>query len=342
MKILVTGAGGFLGTWVVKKLIDSGYQDIVNFSRHNYHHLEALGVKNVKGDLSDKTDVENLLKEYRFDVIFHIAAKAGIWGRKKDYFAINYEGTKNLVDMAKVNGVKKFIYTSTPSVVFYKSPHENSDESTPYPKGFLSHYSKSKRLAEEYVLGQGSESFLVCALRPHLLWGPGDPHILPRLIARAREGKLKIIGDGNNTVDTTYVENAASAHVLALENLSFEFSGRPYFVGDQSPVKLWDFINKILVHAGVEPVNQYISLKMAYFLGMISEFVYRFLGIVSPEPPMTRFLALNLSISHYFNLQQSYAFLGEYQKVTPEEGMRRTFKNSPLKRNKSTENQTSL
>lgn len=330
MKILVTGGGGFLGTTICKKLKEQEHE-VVSFSRNHYIHLDDIEVETVKGDLRKSSDISEAL--IGVDAVIHTAALAGVWGRASDYYSINYEGTKNLVDACKIAGIKFFVYTSTPSVVFGKDDIINGDESIPYPTNYLTDYAYSKHLAEKYVLDEAKNSvgqFNAVAIRPHLIWGPGDPHIIPRIISKARSGKLKIVGNGENLVDIIYVDNAADAHVSALQVLldKNEINGRAYFIGQDEPVKLWEFINKILLYAQVDPVIKKVSFKTAYRVGFIMEKLYRFLGINKPEPPMTRFVATQLAKSHYFNHTSAKTDLSFTPKVSIEEGLKRTFPKS--------------
>lgn len=329
MRILVTGGGGFLGTHIIKELLKNPSFIVTNFSRHSYSHLDELGVPTFKGDLRKKEDVDRALKQ-GFDAVFHVAALAGIWGDYDDYYSINFLGTKNLIDLSKVYGVEKFVYTSTPSVVFNKSDLLGVDEDQPYATVFLNAYSETKTLAEKLVLSANdSKSFLTCAIRPHLIWGPGDPHIFPRLIQKGKLGKLRIVGDGENLVDIVYVENAALAHVQAFNNLkpTSRVCGQAYFIGQERPVKLWDFINQVLSFVKVDPVVRSIDIQSAYRLGWILEKVFKLLGIQKPEPPMTRFVALNLGKSHYFSHAKAKRDFGYSPKITIEEGLKRTFSN---------------
>ncbi len=327
MRILVTGGGGFLGTHIIQELLKNPKYIVTNFSRHTYSHLEDLGVPTIKGDLRNLMDIERALAQ-GFDAIFHVAALAGVWGSREDYLSINYFGTKNLLDAAKAHHISRFIYTSTPSVVFGKDDLMGVDETCPYPKEHLCHYAETKTMAEKLVLQMNDgRDFLTCALRPHLIWGPGDPHLFPRVIQKGKEGKLRQVGDGENLVDIIFVENAAFAHVLAFEHLTpgSRVGGEAYFVGQERPVKLWNFINEILGHVKVDPVIKSIDLDKAYRLGWFLEKTFKILGVQKPEPPMTRFVALNLGKSHYFSHKKAREHFGYYPRVSIEEGMKRTF-----------------
>ncbi|WP_408096405.1 NAD-dependent epimerase/dehydratase family protein [Peredibacter sp. HCB2-198] len=327
MRILVTGGGGFLGTHIIKELLKNSSYIVTNFSRHSYSHLEDMGVPTIKGDIRKREDVEKALSQ-GFDAIFHVAALAGVWGKYEDYYGINYEGTKNLVEVAKALGIQRFVYTSTPSVVFNKDDLMGVGEEQPYATEFLNAYSETKTMAEKLVLAANdNQNFLTCAIRPHLIWGPGDPHLFPRVIQKGKEGKLKIVGDGENLVDIVFVENAALAHVQAFEHLkpNTRVCGQAYFVGQERPVKLWDFINQVLGFVKVEPVMNSIDVTTAYRIGWLLEKVFKLLGIQKPEPPMTRFVALNLGKSHYFSHEKAKRDFGYYPKVSIEEGLKKTF-----------------
>lgn len=327
MRILVTGGGGFLGSHIIKELLKNPSYIVTNFSRHTYPDLEDMGVPTIKGDLRKKEDVDRALDQ-GFDAIFHVAALAGVWGKYEDYLAINYTGTKFLAEGAKARGIQKFVYTSTPSVVFNKGDLLGVGEEQPYATDFLNAYSETKTMAEKLVLSLNDGStFLSCAIRPHLIWGPGDPHLFPRVIQKGKQGKLKIVGDGENLVDIIYVENAAKAHVQAFEHLKSgsPVCGQAYFVGQERPVKLWDFINQVLGFVKIEPVMNSIDVGTAYRIGWVLEKVFKFLGIQKPEPPMTRFVALNLGKSHYFSHEKARRDFGYVPVVSIEEGLKRTF-----------------
>ncbi len=327
MRILITGGGGFLGTHIIQELLKNPTYLVTNFSRHAYAHLEDLGVPTIKGNLCKKEDIERAL-DMGFDGIFHVAALAGVWGKYEDYYNINFLGTKNLLEAARERGISRFVYTSTPSVVFNKGDLLGVGEEQPYATEILNAYSETKTLAEKLVLElNDGKNFMTCALRPHLIWGPGDPHIFPRIIQKGKQGKLKIIGDGENLVDIIYVQNAAVAHVQAFEHLApgSRVCGEAYFLGQERPVRIWEFINQILGYVNAEPVKDVIGIDTAYRLGWLFEKVFKFLGIRKPEPPMTRFVALNLGKSHYFSHAKAKRDFGYEPLISIEEGLKRTF-----------------
>ncbi len=300
MNILVTGGAGFLGRYICRELKSKGH-NVFSFSRNHYDHLDAIDVETKKGSLLNIPDLEYALED--IDAVIHTAAIAGVWGKKEDFYNTNYVGTQNLVDACLKHKIKYFINTSSPSVVFGQEDILGADESIAYPKKYLTHYAHTKAMAEQYVMSKCSDNFFALSLRPHLIFGKDDPHIIPRLVESARANRLKVVGDGQNLVDVIHVENAAHAHVLALEELvqNKNISGNCYFIGQDEPVNLWNFINDILVLKGQEAVVDSISFPRAYKLGAFLEFVYKMIGIYKPEPPMTRFVATQLAKNHYFS-----------------------------------------
>lgn len=327
MRILVTGGGGFLGTHLINELLKNPKYMVTNFSRHSYLHLEEIGVPTIKGDIRKKEDVDRALAQ-GFDTVFHVAALAGVWGDYDEYYSINVTGTKNLIESAKAHGVTRFVHTSSPSAVLGEGNHMGPGEEVPYPAKHLNAYGETKQKAEEIVLAMNDgKNFMTCALRPHLIWGPGDPHIFPRIIQKARQGKLKIVGDGENLVDIIYVENAAKAHVQAMEKLNpgSPVCGQAYFLGQEKPVKIWEFVNIILGQHQIAPPDKSVDYQTAFRAGKFFEFIWKMLGIKKPDPPMTRFVAMNLGTHHYFSHKKAERDFGFHPEISIEEGLRRTF-----------------
>ncbi len=319
---LVTGGGGFVGGAVARLLLQRGVTTRV-FGRHHYPEIEGLGGDCRQGDLGDQEAVVAAMAGV--DAVFHVAALAGIWGSWREFQHTNVLGTSNVVDGCRRAGVPILVHTSTPSVVFAGSDIRAGDEGLPYPSRFLCHYARSKVLAEKLVLAASTRNLRCCALRPHLVWGPGDPHLFPRLLAAGRAGRLKRVGDGGNLVDISYIDNVAEAHLLAAENLAAGGSaaGRAYFISQGEAVNLWQWINELFLRMGIPPVNGSISYLAAYRLGWFLEGLYRLLRL-SGEPRMTRFVAEQLAKSHYFSIERARRDLGYRPRVTTEEGLRRT------------------
>ncbi len=320
-KALVTGGGGFLGSSIVRMLLDRKIT-VRSLQRSDNPDLQKLDVKIIRGDISDRDTVINTAEGC--DVIFHVAARAGVWGDYDDYYQCNVSGTKNIIDACKAHNIQKLIYTSSPSIVFAGEDEENINESTPYADHFLTAYQKTKALAEQLVLAANNETLATVALRPHLIWGPGDPHLVPRIIERAKAGRLRLVGKQNNLVDSTYIDNAALAHILAAEALETNTScaGKAYFISNDEPLPMKDLINMILAAANLSPVTKIIPTKLAYTVGMMMEFIYRIFNLKN-EPIMTRFVAKQLSCAHWYDLTAAKNDLGYQAKVSIDEGMER-------------------
>ncbi len=321
MKALVTGGGGFLGGVIVRLLRERG-DDVRSFARGAYPDLEAAGVEVHRGDLGDAAAVARAVEG--MDVVFHVAALPGVWGPYQDYHRANVTGTENVLAACRAHEVQRLVYTSTPSVVHEGRGIEGGDESLPYASNFSTHYPRTKAVAERMVLAADSEHLSTVALRPHLIWGPGDNHLVPRIVARGRAGRLRLIGNRPNVVDTVYVDNAADAHLAAAHRLApgAPCAGRAYFISNGEPLPLAEITNGILAAAGLPPVTKRIPVPVAIALGGLAELLYRGLRI-RREPPLTRFVARQLSTSHWFDISAARRDLGYEPRVSIEEGLRR-------------------
>jgi len=313
-RVLVTGYGGFLGCSIVRQLCEHGYK-VRGIARGHYPQLEQLGVEAVRASIVDRNAVIEASRNC--DAIIHTAALAGVWGPWRDYYQTNTLATSNLLEAAVTNQVQAFVHCSSPSVTFDAKPQSGIDESTPYPKRWLCFYPQTKALAEIAVLHASKlGSLRTCALRPHLIWGKGDPHLFPRVIERARRGKLRRVGDGRNFIDVVHVENAARAHVQALERLlagDNALNGQALFITDGQPIACWDWISCILDSAKVPVPNRSISYTAAYRIGAILEALY-WTCRIRKEPPMTRFVAAQLALDHYFSIEKARTLIN-YQPV---------------------------
>ncbi len=317
--VLVTGGGGFLGRAIVKQLLQKKIR-VTSFSRTRYQALEQMGAEQIQGDLTDAQAV--MAAVTGMDTVFHVAAKPGLWGSYESYYRVNVTGTRHVIDACRAQGVEKLVYTSSPSVVFNESHMENVDETVPYPDTYLAPYPKTKAMAEKLVRKAAEQGLLAIILRPHLIWGPEDNHLVPGIIKRA--GNLKIVGPADDLVDTIYVDNAAWAHILAAEKLEQnpDLSGRIYFISQDEPVSKWQMANAFLKAAGLPPVKGHVSAGAAYAAGWFFEAVYKVLRI-KKEPPMTRFAARELATSHWFDITRAKKDLGYYPKISTHEGLKR-------------------
>ena len=321
MKILVTGGGGFLGKAIIKLLLESG-ADVRSFSRNFYPQLAELGVAQITGNLTDLAAVAKAVEGC--DLVYHVAAKAGVWGSFDDYYQPNVVGTKNIIQACRDCNIKRLVYTSSPSVVFDGADMEGVDESAPYPDHYHAYYPQTKAEAEQLILAANDVALATVALRPHLIWGPEDNHLVPRILERGRQGALRKIGSRPCLVDTVYIDNAAKAHVQAAEKLAVgsEVAGKVYFISNDEPLPLWDIVNRILAAGDISPVTKTISPALATTAGWVLETFYRMFKL-SGEPRITRFVAQELSTSHWFDLTAAKRDFGYHPEISIEEGLKR-------------------
>ena len=315
----VTGASGFIGGKIAERLLADGRKVRV-LSRRPLPELEAKGAEVILGDLHDIHALERGCLSA--DSVFHVAGRVGVWGPRQEFFRVNVEGTRNLLDAARRAHVPRLIYTSSPSVVYNGGDLRNVNESAPLCVHAPCAYPTSKAAAEHAVLQAHGRDFCTIALRPHLVWGPGDRNVVPRVIALAKSGKLKIVGEGKNQVDLTHITNVVDAHLLAegaLVQPNSPAGGKAYFISNGEPVLLWEWINQVLRGLGVPPLTKHVPLPMAYAAGGMLEAFWRVTGREG-EPPMTRFVAKELATDHYFNISAARRDLAFHPLMTMAEG----------------------
>ena len=324
MKLLVTGGGGFLGQAITQRLVAGGH-DVISYNRGVYSGLAALGARQVQGDLASFNDVAAACRGV--DAVFHVGAKAGAWGSFHEYFDANVRGTWNVIAACRMNNVRTLVYTSTPSVTHRatRPVAGGNEDNTPLADGFKAWYPATKRVAEEHVLAANGPELATVALRPRLIWGPGDNQLLPRLVERARAGRLRFVGDGQNRIDTTFIDNAAQAHVDAFEALhgkpGAKCAGKAYFISNGEPRAISDIINSLLRAAGAPIVDKLLPFRAAYAIGTALELVHNVLPL-KREPMMTRFLAEQLSTTHHYDISAARRDFGYQPKVSTIEGLR--------------------
>jgi nucleoside-diphosphate-sugar epimerase len=318
-RILVTGGGGFLGKAIVRRLVQQGHE-VRSLARSLHPELQALDVTQVQGDIYRPTDVARACDGV--EAIFHVAAKAGIWGSYKSFYNTNFLGTINVLEACRTHNISHLIYTSSPSVVFDGRHMENADETAPYPATYKAYYPRTKALAEQAVVRAARQGLSSIILRPHLIWGPEDNHLVPRILKRGR--KLARIGNLNPLVDTVYIDNAADAHVRALQHLQQNpsLSGKIYFISQGQPIPLWDMVSGILRAGGQSPVKRSVPYSLAWGVGAVMELLYQVLPLKG-EPPMTRFLAEELSTAHWFNIDAAKQDLDYKPYISIDEGLQR-------------------
>lgn len=318
-KCLVTGGGGFLGRRIVELLLDRG-DDVRVLARGSYPELTARGVDCHRGDITNADAVAKAC--HGCDIVFHVAAKAGVWGSYDDYHQPNVVGTQNVIDACRNCRVTKLVYTSSPSVVFDGRDMTGLDESVPYPRHHKAPYPHTKAIAEQNILAANNSSLATTALRPHLIWGPRDNHLVPRIVERAKF--LRRIGGLNKKVDCVYIDNAARAHLLAADRLEpgSPVAGRPYFISQGEPRGIWDLVNGILAAAGKPPVTKAVPTWFATCAAGCSESLFGLLGI-RKEPRLTRFVVKELTTAHWFDISAARRDFGYEPTVSIDEGLDR-------------------
>lgn len=334
----VTGASGFIGGKLAERLAAEGRRVRV-LSRRPLPHLEALGIEVIEGDLNDREALRRGC--LGTETVFHVAGKVGVWGPRSEFFAVNVGGTRNVISACHEARVPRLVYTSSPSVVYNGRDLAGVDESAPLCLVAPCGYPTSKAAAEREVLEANSRTFATVALRPHLVWGPGDKNVVPRVLALAKAGRLKIIGSGRNKVDVTHISNVIDAHLLAegglLTGSAAPFhmpekpgasrsglpvsgpGGRAYFITNGEPIVLWDWVNQLLRGLGIPEVTKHVPLPMAYTAGGLMEALWRVFPLKG-EPPMTRFVAKEMATDHWFNISAARRDLGYHPLVSVEQG----------------------
>jgi nucleoside-diphosphate-sugar epimerase len=319
-RALVTGGGGFLGYAIVEQLVERG-DKVQSYSRGDYPQLKKIGVKQIRGDLTDYKKVRDACKG--MDIVYHVAAKPGVWGPYDEYYKPNVIGTKNVIKACEECQVGRLVYSSSASVVFGGGSIEGGDESLPYPKKPKSNYTATKAIAEKALLKADSRKLRTLSIRPHLIWGPRDNHLGPGLIDAAESGRFKQVGDGKNKVDTTYITNCADAHLLGAEALETNpnSTGRAYFISNDKPVGVWDWINKLLKAADAPQIKGQVGAGTAMAAATVMEFFYKVLPLKG-EPKLNRFLVGELTTSHWFDISAAKKELGYRPKVGMDKGFK--------------------
>jgi len=319
MKILVTGGGGFLGSAICRQLLTRG-DEVTAYQRSASDELEKLDVQIIQGSITNAEKFDAAVNGV--DAVIHTAAKAGVWGPYDDYFRTNVTGTENVIAACLNNGIRKLIFTSSPSVTHADGDVEGGDESLPYAEKYNSPYPATKALAEQMVMAANSPELHTVSLRPHLIWGPGDNHLLPHLLERAKRGKLKLPGP-DKLIDTIYIDNAARAHLLALDRLQSDpetVGGKTYFVSNDEPLAQHQVIGGLLKAAGLEVDIQPISPRIAIAAGTLLETVWKTFRLRS-EPPITRWAAEHMSTAHWYDISAAKRDLGYTAEISIAEGM---------------------
>ncbi len=321
LPVFLTGASGFIGGKIAERLLADGRRVRV-LSRRPLPALEARGAEVILGDLDDVHALRRGCASA--ETVFHVAGRVGVWGPREEFFRVNVEGTRHVIAACREASVARLIYTSSPSVVYNGGDLRNVNESAPLCLQAPCGYPTSKVAAEREVLAAHGPNFATVALRPHLVWGPGDKNVVPRVLVLARSGRLKIIGSGRNKVDVTHITNVVDAHLLAERALvqpGHPAGGRAYFITNGEPVVLWDWINLLLRGLGIPEITRRVPLPVAYAMGGVLEVLWRTLPLKG-EPPMTRFVAKEMATDHWFDITAARRDLGYHPLMTIADGVK--------------------
>ena len=315
MRVLVTGASGMLGRAVASELVARG-NIVRTFQRRP---SKILGVEDAQGSITVAGDLNEAVRG--MDAVVHLAAKVSLAGDPADFARVNIGGTRSLLASASDQGLSRFVYVSSPSVAHTGSSIVGSGAGPATPLTVRGEYARTKAVAEQLALAADTAKFRVVAVRPHLVWGPGDTQLVQRVVDRARAGRLPVIGHGAALVDSTYVDNAASAIIAALDRCD-EIHGRAFVVSNGEPRPVAELIASMCLAAGVEPPSRQIPAVVARSVGSVIELLWR-ARTGSEEPPMTRFLAEQLSTAHWFDQRSTRSDLQWAPQVSLDEGFRR-------------------
>ncbi len=315
-RLLVTGGRGLLGNAVISTARDRGW-NVVALQRHASGLEDGDRVVDVLGSVTDRASVERAITDC--DAVIHMAARVGIEGRWREFEDVNVNGTRTVLDAARRANVRSFVYVSSPSVAHAGRALVGAGADPADPHKTRGHYARSKAIAELLVMQ--TPDLPVVALRPHLVWGPGDEQLIGRIVSRARSGRLFVIDGGRALIDTTYIDNAADAIVHALDKANDDgVRGRAFVVSNGEPRPVREIVQSILAAAGVDGSLRSIPFAPAFFAGAVGEWV----GALSHrEPLVTRFLVEQLATAHWFDPRPSWEALDWRPRVGFDEGMRR-------------------
>ena len=317
MKVAVTGAGSLLMSTIAHRLIQRG-DDVVCIQRRR------VDILNCQQEMADVRDADGLRRAtVGCDAIIHGAARVGIMGSSEDFRSVNVDGTNNVLEAALQNNISRMVFVSTPSVTHTGTSLIGALADRAVTGRSHSHYAETKAQAEQLVLSANCNSLSTVALRPHLVWGPGDTQLVGRIIERASQGRLVMVGSGNALVDSTYIDNAADAHIAALDALHTGAScaGNAYVIANGEPRTVNELMRGMCDAAGISFAPKNIQLAIATRMGTAIERVWPL--IRKSEPPLTRFVAEQLGTAHWFDPRPAQVDLAWSPSVTIDEGFQR-------------------
>ena len=319
MKVLVTGTGSLLLGGLASELLRRG-DEVVCLQRRPAAFMGHQNAHEVLADICNSDAVALAAKGC--DAIIHGAARVGVVGSQKEFYDTNVHGTENILRAAEQQSISRLVFVSTPSVA------HTGDSLVGAPAGQAeigrsrSYYAESKAIAERTVLNARNSQLAVVAIRPHLVWGPGDTQLVGRIVERAKSGRLAVVGTGNALVDSTYIDNAISAHIAALDALHIGSAcdGKAYVVSNGEPRTVNELMRSMCESAGVPFEPRHLSLTLGIRLGSLVERLWPLMQ--SSEPPITRFIAEQLGTAHWFDQRVVHNDLKWAPSVTLEEGFK--------------------
>ena len=315
MRVLVTGASGLLGGAVAARIVANGHE-VRTFQRRA---SGVDGVTDILGSVTSPADIERAVNGV--DAIVHLAAKVSLAGDPADFEAVNIGGTTGLLAAARSHGIERFVFVSSPSVAHSGSSIVGDGALPADPNHAHGEYARTKARAELVALEADTADLRVVVVRPHLVWGPGDTQLVERIVDRARAGRLPLLGRGAALIDSIYIDNAASGIAAALERVD-AVHGNSYVLTNGEPRPVAELLAGMCTAAGVRTPRWRVPAALARGAGSVIEAFWRVKPGVD-EPPMTRFLAEQLSTAHWFDQRTTRADLQWTPEVSLDEGFRR-------------------
>ena len=328
-KILITGSAGFVGQALVARFHQMGYSVIaIDVNKHEV----PQGVQMIQLDITDKDQVIELFKNQNINSIIHNASIVHTkQSQEKIIWKVNYEGSSHILESAQLSKtVQKIVYISTASAVYEGKDIENGNEELSYSSISQAPYADAKIAAEKKLLADnGKNNIAICAIRPHIIFGPNDSRFLPTILEKAQKNKLKYgVGKGDKLSDFTYIDNLIDAIELVEKKLSIDdiTAGKPYFVTNGEPMEFFSFVNLFLQELGYPQVKKRIPYKLAYFVASIKEAWDTFVkgGTLNSESGFSRFTIRYLCTHHYFSINQAKKDFGYSPSISLTEGVKKT------------------